>query len=217
MNKIIGVLLVALAGLGVAQTAALRVAHLSPDAPAVEIWVGGNKVEAFSKLAFKAVSAYQSLPAGEVELAVVPAGQTGPRIEARVRLEAGRSYTLALIGLQAQLKPTLIADAPVPVESGKARLRLVHAVPNFPGLDIRSKDGALLAQNLGFASASEYRLVDAGGNLEPVLFAAGDTQRGIPVPAYRLEAGKTYTLFLAGQYNHRAENFGLSFVWVEDR
>lgn len=219
MKKIFGFFLTLLAGLALGQNAGLRVAHLSPDAPEVDVWVNGSRLEVLSKLAFKAVSDYQSLPAGEVTVWLVPTGKTEPRVmEARLRLEAGKRYTLAATGLLAQLRGILLEDAAASPAGGQASLRLVHAVPGFPAVDVRvgGGSGSLVAQNLSFGQAGAYQGLGSGG-LSLVLFATGDTTRGIPLPSLRLESGKSYTLFLSGQYSHRAENFGLAFVLVEER
>ncbi len=212
-------LLVLLAGLALGQTAQVRVAHLSPDGPEVDVWINRARVEALTRLPFKAVSPYQSLPAGEIKVWVVPTGRMEPRvIEARVRLEAGRFYTVAAVGPLAQIRPAVILDGAVPPAQGQVGLRVLHAVPNFPGLDIRIRDGIgpLLFQNLTFPNASDYRFLDAGA-YALAIFAAGDTTRGIPIPEVRLEAGKSYTVIVAGQYTPRAPDSGLSFLLIEDK
>ena len=43
--------------------ARVRVAHLSPDAPAVDVWVDGSRV--LENVPFKAFSSYLELPAGD--------------------------------------------------------------------------------------------------------------------------------------------------------
>ena len=66
----------ALAGLALGQGAMVRVAHLSPDAPAVDVLVNGQR--AITGLAFKEVTHYIPLPAAKVRVQVVPAGQDAP-------------------------------------------------------------------------------------------------------------------------------------------
>lgn len=50
----------------------VRVAHASPDTPAVDIWVNG--AVAISNLTFPDVTDYLLLPAGDYNFQVTPAG-----------------------------------------------------------------------------------------------------------------------------------------------
>jgi hypothetical protein len=69
-----------------AGPAQVRVAHFSPDAPAVDVYVNDDKV--LSGVEYKTVSKYLELPAGSYDLAVRPAGaaaSSDPVIEPRPR------------------------------------------------------------------------------------------------------------------------------------
>ena len=57
-------------------TALVRVAHLSPDAPLVDIWV--NEVKALSGVAYKDISGYLPIPSGSVNIKVRPANAATP-------------------------------------------------------------------------------------------------------------------------------------------
>ena len=92
-----------------AGTAQVRVAHLSPDAPAVDVYVNGSR--AVSGAAFKDVTGYLPVPAGSVNLRVTPAGATSPAvIDATVSFNAGGSYTVAATGLLAGIQPLVLQD-----------------------------------------------------------------------------------------------------------
>jgi len=66
-------LFVALASAG---KTAVRVAHASPDAPNVDVYVNGTL--AFSDLAFKDITNYAFVPADYYNIVVVPAGASSP-------------------------------------------------------------------------------------------------------------------------------------------
>ncbi|MCA9298922.1 MAG: DUF4397 domain-containing protein, partial [Phycisphaerales bacterium] len=106
------VLLVSLAALGLAGcgdddptgpaagSSAVRVGHLSPDAPAVDVWVDGSV--ALSGLTFREFSDYVDLSAGSHRVQVTPTGASTPIvIDATLTLEDGKSYTVAATGLLA--------------------------------------------------------------------------------------------------------------------
>ena len=66
----------------------VRVAHFSPDAPAVDVYVNDDKV--LSGVRYKTVSEYLEPPAGSYDLAVRPAGlaaSSDPVIEATAAVE----------------------------------------------------------------------------------------------------------------------------------
>src|SRR3712207_8156260 len=80
--------------------AQVRVAHLSPDAPNVDVYVNGEPV--LTDVPYTTVSSYLSLPAGTQQVTVYAAGDTStPVIDAPVELAAGGAYTIAAVGLVA--------------------------------------------------------------------------------------------------------------------
>ncbi|MCS7067045.1 MAG: DUF4397 domain-containing protein [Meiothermus sp.] len=204
MRKLLALLAVLAIGLGFAQSnnAMVRVAHLSPDAPAVDVWVNGAR--ALQNVPFKAVSNYLSLPAGEITVWVVPAGATTPRvIDAKATIAAGKMYTIAATGLlnatgnQPKLGPTIIEDVLPTLAAGQAGIRVVHTSPTAPAVDVAIRGGAVVVPNLAFPKASGYLTVPAGSYNFDVR-AAGTTTVALPLNNVALEAGKVYTVFAVG-------------------
>jgi len=176
--------------------ARIRVAHASPDAPAVDILVNDGK--AFGDVAFKDITEYAMLTAGTYNVKVVPAGATEPVvIEADLELEADMSYTVAAIGMLAEIQPLVLQDDISVPAAGTAHVRFVHASPDAPPVDIALKDGDVLFSAVGFGEASEYVPADADTHdLEVRL--AGTTTVVLEIPGVALEAGTVYTVFAMG-------------------
>jgi hypothetical protein len=204
MKKLLALLVMLAIGFGLAQgnTAMVRVAHLSPDAPAVDVWVNG--VRALQNVAFRAVSSYLAVQAGEITVWVVPAGATTPRvIEARATTVAGRMYTIAATGLlnptgnQPRLGATIFEDVLPTLAAGQAAIRVVHASPTAPAVDVAVRGGAVVVPNLAFPRASTYLTVPAGAYNFDVR-AAGTTTVALPLNNVVLEAGRVYTVFAVG-------------------
>src|SRR6187551_403638 len=88
------------------SNALVRVVHASPDAPAVDVYVDGNK--ALSNVPFFTASDHLPLPAGLHDIKVTPAGDANTAvIDAKgVSFEAGNAYTVAATGTLAEIKPT---------------------------------------------------------------------------------------------------------------
>lgn len=194
----IALVLAALAGLALGQGAMVRVAHLSPDAPAVDVLVNGQR--AITGLAFKEVTPYLPLPAAKVRVQVVPAGQDAPVvIDAELDLKEGVYYTVAATGFLAQIRPQVYTDllAGFFPRAGFARVRVVHASPDAPAVDVAVKGGPVLFAGLPFPRASNYVAVPAG-TYDLEVRAAGTATVALSLPGVTLEPGKVYTVFAVG-------------------
>jgi hypothetical protein len=148
-------LTIAPAAFAQAGTAKVRVVHASPDAPAVDVIVNGNK--ALTNVPFFAASAYLDLPAGSYDIQVVPAGATSPVvIDAKgVRIEAGKAYTIAATGKLAEIKPTILIDDLSAPAAGKAHVRVIHFSPDAPAVDIKVAGGPTLISESGLSEGEQ--------------------------------------------------------------
>lgn len=197
-GTLIAALLTVSAAAAQSGNAQVRVVHASPDAPAVDVYVDGNKV--LTNVPFFTASDYLPLPAGEHQFQVTPTGKPASDavIDAKATVESGKAYTVAATGLVANIKGTILVDNLAAPAAGKAHVRVVHASPDAPAVDVKVKGGPTLISNLAFGKASDYLPVDAGTyNLE--VTPAGQTAVVIDLPNTALAAGKIYDLFAVGQ------------------
>lgn len=177
--------------------ASLRVAHLSPDAPAVDIWVDGTRV--LEDVSYKTFSDYLDVPAGAHNVQVTPAGATTPVvINADVTLTEDVSYTVAATGLlnDGDLSPIVLVDDRTP-QSGTAQVRFVHASADAPAVNVGVTSGATLFSDVEFREASTYLSVDQGTYDLSVLISANGTEV-LQVNGQTLNAGVNYTVFAIG-------------------
>jgi LPXTG-motif cell wall-anchored protein len=181
-------------------SAKVRVVHASPDAPAVDVYVDGNKV--LTNVPFFTASDYLDVPAGPHDVKVTPTGDANTAvIDAKgVTVEAGKAYTVAATGKVAEIKPTVLADNLSAPAAGKAHVRVVHASPDAPAVDIKVKGGPALISNLAFPKDSGYLPVDAG-TYDLTVNAAGTDTVALDLPGVTLEAGKIYDIFAVGLLN----------------
>jgi len=181
-----------------ANEARIRVLHASPDAPAVDIFLDGQK--AITNLAFDAITDYVKVPAGAHNVKVFPAPSDGsgtPAIEADVTLSAGTDYTVAAVGKLANIEPLVLVDNNSAPSSGQAKLRFVHTSPDAPAVDIFAEGAGVVVPNAAFKDASGYLDLPAGTyNLE--VRAAGTETVALNLPGITLEKGNVYTAFAVG-------------------
>jgi Domain of unknown function (DUF4397) len=117
--------------------AKIRVYHLSPDAPAVDVKPAGGSA-LISGLAFPQASDYLEVPAGSYDLQVTPAGDSAVVIDLPgTAVEAGKIYSVFATNVVASIAPELAVSNPVaasapatlPATSGEAApLGLMAAV-----------------------------------------------------------------------------------------
>jgi hypothetical protein len=194
------------------EMAMVRVAHLSPNTPNVDIWVNGKVVDALKNVPYKAVSGYLSLPVGKYDIAVYAAGSTSnPPIDVKGLALEGKAYTVAAVGTlggagAAALKPSVFVDD-LSVKAGKARVRVIHASPDAPAVDVAVQGGAVIVPNLSYPSATGYLDLDAG-TYPLEIRAAGAAAAVFKFSTPALMAGKVYTVFAIGRLGTKDE-FGV--------
>lgn len=172
----------------------VRVAHLSPDAPAVDVWVDGSRV--LQSVPFKAISDYIELTPGDHVVQVVPAGATDPKvIDATVTLAASTSYTVAARGLLASIAPSVLADDRS-TQAGNARVRFVHTSPDAPAVDITLTDGTVLFGDVSFTEAAEVTV--PAGTYDLQVRAAGTSTVVLSFGDVALQSGTAYSVFAIG-------------------
>jgi hypothetical protein len=176
---------------GIAQ---VRVIHLSPDAPAVDVAVNGTV--AVQGASYLDVTDYLQVPAGDARITVTPAGATSPVvIDATVALGANAYYTIAATGFLADIQPLVLVDDAT--ASGQAKVRFVHTSADAPAVDVAVTDGPVLFGGVPFRGASSYAGVD-GGTYDLEVRVAGTDTVALPLPGVDVSGGTNYTMFATG-------------------
>lgn len=98
-------------GAPAAGKAHVRVLHLSPDAPAVDVKTRDDAVTLVSNLAFPNASQYVPVDAGSYELKVTAAGDTAAVLELDADLSASTIYDVFAVGQLGDGSLELIVDA----------------------------------------------------------------------------------------------------------
>lgn len=176
----------------------LRLAHLSPDTPAVDVTVTAfgrpESSTTIKGVGYGDVSGYSTVEPGTYTIAMRPAGAdpaTPPVISATVDAMDGKAYTVAGLGRFANLALRVLDDEIGLPPEGQARMRVVNAAPMAGDLTIR-RDGTAVIERAEFGQASTYVLVPAGRTtlgLGPA--TAADTN--LPVS---LDAGGVYSVLV---------------------
>jgi uncharacterized surface protein with fasciclin (FAS1) repeats len=165
------------------EYANVRVGHFSPDTPAVDIYVNGEV--AIPELAFPTLTDWVTLPAGDYEIAVAPAGTSledaaiGP---ATLTFAADSFTTIAAIGsLEAgTLAPAIIPEALNELAEGSARVTVFHAIEDAPAVDVLA-GGAPVVRQLAYpgtlgANDGVFSLDVPAGSYDIAVVPSGATE-----------------------------------------
>ncbi len=180
-----------------ADQAAIRVVHGAPDAGAVDLYVDG--AVALFGITFPSVSDVLFLPTGDRELRIVPTGAAPDQALAATTLALvpGQLYDVAALGPLADLQVNVYEVDRAPLAAGRARLRLVHGVPDAGALALAvpGEDGAVLPA-AQFPNETDYLDLEAGGyDFE---LRAEDGTPLLDLAGTELGSGRVYDLFAVG-------------------
>lgn len=172
----------------------IRMAHLSPNTPPMDIYLYafGNPDArvVLHHVAYGTVSPYQAVAAGDYSVAMRAAGASAaspPVLSASVTIAAGRAYTAAAVGSRASMRLQIIGDD-LTTPAGKALVRVIQASLKQPVVTV-SWNGKVVAPKLRLASVSSYRAVSPGTESVTVDTGAADARSNVT-----FAAGAIYTL-----------------------
>jgi Domain of unknown function (DUF4397) len=150
-----------------AVPAELRVAHLSPDTPSMDVYLtpfdGGEKL-VLPALSFGEVSEYMALNPGIYQFGFRPAGTASSQAPVAIfsaTVAEGGDYTFAALGNLANLKTSLLQDDNSAPAAGSAKVRLIQADSTNPEVSVQVENGPLLADKVAFGDVSGYATVPA--------------------------------------------------------
>ena len=172
----------------------VRIAHLSPQAPAMDMYLYpfGNpgRPIVLKDVSYGTVSAYMAVSPGQYTVAMRGFGapaSSKPALTTSFTVGAGTAYTLAAFGPDPGLRTEVLKDQ-MATPTGEAVVRVLqaslkqHLVTVSYGPDV-------LARQLVFGAATPYTAVPAG--MKVVRFAAPGQHTAMPVT---LAAGTVHTL-----------------------
>jgi len=192
--------------------AALRVAHFSPNVPAVDVFLkapgeangAGNR--ALSGVTFPQDSGFLSVAAGTYDASVALAGSLAGVLNLNgAALARGTSTSVFAIGLlngtgTQALRLATYADDRTPV-AGQAKVRVMHLSPDAPAVDVVVLNGGAIAArpvtNLAFPNATAMSLTLAPGTYTLGVTAAGGTAI-VASHNFTLAAGSVVTVAAVG-------------------
>jgi Domain of unknown function (DUF4397) len=206
LRRLIGVCALALGLAGVlalsAATAAsagtgtgyLRLAHLSPNTPAVDVYLYSfgdpNAMVVLHHVAYGDVSPYESVSSGEYTVAMRAAGaspSSKPVLSTTINVVNGHAYTVAGMGPLSGLRLQVIGDS-LAMARNEALVRVIQASMHQNSVTVKA-GSKVLGSGLSFTTVTNYTAVPPGSVM---VTANGTTEHGSA--EFTLAAGTIYTM-----------------------
>jgi hypothetical protein len=188
----------------------IRLAHLSPNTPAVDVYLysfgNSSAMIVLHHVAYGTVSPYESVPAGDYSVAMRAAGASAtsqPVLSTSVTIAAGHAYTVAGLGPESGLRLAVLDDD-LTTPSGQAEVRVIQASLKQQVVSV-SVGSTTLASGLKFGTVSAYRVVAPGALTVTVSSSGGNASSSVT-----LAAGTVHTLVVLDGAS------GLEVVNLED-
>ena len=145
----------------------IRLAHLSPNTPAVDVYLysfgNSNAKIVLHHVAYGEASPYETVTAGDYSVAMRLAGaspSTSPVLSTGVTIAAGHAYTVAGMGPESGLRLQVLDDD-LTTPSGKGLVRVIQASLKDQVVKV-TYGSTVLASSLAFASVTSYKAVTPG-------------------------------------------------------
>jgi hypothetical protein len=172
----------------------IRLAHLSPNTPAVDVYLYSygmpNAMIVLHHVSYGTVSPYEKVASGEYTVAMRATGaspSSTPVLSSNLMVHPGHAYTVAGMGPEKELRLQVLDDR-LSTPKGKSLVRVIQASLKEHRVTVRAGHHTL-ASDLAFASVTGYT-ADAPGNW-PVHATGGTESWSGTVP---LTAGSIHTL-----------------------
>lgn len=148
------------------ENSQVRIAHMSADAPAVDVRVDNETV--VQNLEFGDVTDYLDVQEGDRQVTLVTADNETAVFETNLSVPANERLTVAAVGNVAEnateeFRLATFEDVRRAPTGENASVRLIHAAPDVGPVDVTiNRTGAVLYDNVTFGNATDYATVPSG-------------------------------------------------------
>jgi hypothetical protein len=172
----------------------IRLAHLSPNTPPVDVYLysfgNSNAKIVLDHVAYGEVSPYETVTAGDYSVAMRAAGASPtspPVLSTGVDILAGHAYTVAGVGPESGLRLAVLDDD-LTTPAGQALVRVIQASLKDQVVNV-TFGSTTLASKLAFGTVSSYQAVSPGTQTVSVSASGGSVNSTVT-----LAAGTVHTL-----------------------
>jgi len=166
----------------------IRLAHLSPNTPAVDVYLysfgDSSAMIVLRHVSYGTVSPYEQVAAGDYSVAMRAAGASASSpavLSTAVDIAAGHAYTVAGLGPESGLRLAVLDDQ-LTTPPGQALVRVIEA-SLVQRVATVTFDGVTIARKLGFGSVSSYQPVTPASGTIAVTDGSGHVTAEVSLKA----------------------------------
>lgn len=194
--------------------AAFLVAHASPDAPNIDVFV--NDQNLLSNFPYGANTTYVGINPGTSNFKITETGTQNILAETNVNLLPSTGYSIFTIDSLNDISFSIVIDSFLAPSSDSIKLRFLNLSPNSPSIDLAIKDSTVLYTNRTFNDQNFVptfaRFVGLKAGIYNFEIRETGTSNLIYSFSNTLEGGRAYTIYakgFAGGTGTQAFNTGL--------
>jgi hypothetical protein len=177
-----------------AGTGWIRLAHLSPNTPAVDVYLysfgNPSAMEVLKRVGYGMVCPYMKVPSGQYTVAMRAAGAasgSAPVLSTSIQVKPGGAYTVAGLGPASGLRLQVLADR-LTTPRGQSLVRVIQASLREHQVTVQV-GSTTLARNLTFSMVSSYAAAAPGMSMVDATGGALSASQKL-----QLAAGTIHTL-----------------------
>jgi len=179
-------------------TALLTVIQASPDEPALDFFLNGDRANA-NPLVFGTGIDYFSAIVGQRTANFYVDGSTGAAVAtAQVTLQQNMAYSLFLDNIPTKPGILFLADTLVKPAGGKAGLRFVDLSPDAPAVDLAIQGGVTITTHKSFEGYTAFLPVTGQSNFTLQVLKSGTSTVLATLSNVSLTNGYLYTVMFEG-------------------
>lgn len=174
----------------------VRLINAMPGARTIDL--SGDDRTVFYDVGYRTVTPYTEIGDNVVHFRLRPGGTDSVWADNTETLINGNRYTIVVLPTKEGGARIVVLTDEVVTDTGKARLRVVNAAASYADLDVGIEGRTEpVFDDLAYGAAAGFKDVDPVGAVivvrqnEPPMAA-------LKMPRLRLEAGKSYTIVIAG-------------------
>jgi hypothetical protein len=183
-------------------TGYLRLAHLSPNTPAVDVYLYSfgdpSAMVVLKHVSYGEVSPYESVASGEYTVAMRSAGapvSSKPVLSTTIDVLSGRAYTVAGLGPVSGLRLQVIDDS-LAMSRDSALVRVIQASMHQTSVTVTA-GSTTLGSDLNFTKVTPYKAVTPG---TVTVSAVGESEHGSAT--FTLAADTIYSIVVLDDSGH---------------
>jgi hypothetical protein len=173
----------------------MRVAHFSPDAPNIDIYLGNRRVA--TNLSFGDQSDYKTISAGTHRLIAYPTGERDePLVEKDINIPTGSVISTVSINRLEDIDLQLISDD-ISISPNETLLKFGNLAPDAPSVNLLV-NRSLYFNDINYSEITDYMTLIPTGNYNIEVVDGKTRSLIVQVPNVILGLGRAYSIYLVG-------------------